>query len=210
MYASTSFLTQKYLLNSRTITWFRLTVSICYNIIMNSLATEILVNQLKSAHEVLEQTMDGVTNEIAHFMPPGTANPIAGTYAHCVFTEDLFVHTFLTKTQPLMETTFKDNTGASEVQPTDWHVAYPKWLKEVNLDIKQFRTYARAVYSETERYVSSLTDADLEKDIDMSSFGMGKRKTYDFIANLVSGHVYPIFGEIAVLKGIQGLKGYPF
>lgn len=177
---------------------------------MNNLGTEVLLNQLKAAHEALEQTMEGVTDEVAHFMPPGTANPIAGTYAHVVFSEDMFIHQFLSKTAPLYESAFKDKTGASEVQPTDWQVAYPKWLKEVKLDIKQFREYAKAVYAESEKYVASLTDADLEKDVDMSAFGMGTRKEYDFIANLINGHVYPIMGEIAVLKGIQGLKGYPF
>ncbi|HSW88324.1 MAG TPA: DinB family protein [Candidatus Saccharimonadales bacterium] len=177
---------------------------------MNNLGVEILLNQLKAAHGTLEQTMEGVTEEVAQYMPPGTANPIAGTYAHVVFSEDLFMHTFLRKTPPLMETTFKDKTGASEVQPMDWQVAYPKWLKEVKLDIKQFREYAKAVFAESEEYVASLTDADLEKDVDMSAFGMGTRKTYDFIANLISGHVYPIMGEISVLKGIQGLKGFPF
>lgn len=177
---------------------------------MKKLATEILLSQLKAAHNTLEQIMEGVTDEVAHFMPPGTANPIAGTYAHLVFTEDLFIHNFLTKTQPLLGKTFKGKTGASEVQPTDWQVAYPKWLKEVTLDIKLFREYAKAVFAESEEYIASLTDADLEKDVDMSEFGMGKRKVYDFIANLISGHVYPIMGEIAVLKGIQGLKGYPF
>lgn len=177
---------------------------------MKNLGVDILLNQLKAAHGALEQTMDGVTDEIAHFMPPGTANPIAGTYAHLVFTEDLFLHNFLTKTKPLLETTFKNKTGASEIQPSDWQVAYPKWLKVVKLDVKQFRKYAKAVFAESEIYLASLTDKDLEKDVDMSAFGMGTRKIYDFIANLISGHVYPIMGEIAVLKGIQGIKGYPF
>jgi len=177
---------------------------------MNNLATQVLLSQLKSAHTNLEQTMDGVTSEVAHFMPPGKANPIAGTYAHLVFSEDFFVHSFLKNTQPLMVTTFKDKTGASELQPTDWEVAYPKWLKEVKVDIKQFREYAKAVYTASEEYVASLTDVDLEKDVDMSAFGMGERKAYDFIANIICGHVTSIMGEISVLKGIQGLKGYPF
>lgn len=177
---------------------------------MKNLGVEILLIQLKAAHGALEQTMDGVTDEVAQFMPPGTANPIAGTYAHLVFSEDLFMHSLLMKKASLMETTFQDKTGASETQPTDWQVAYPKWLKEVKLDVKQFREYAKAVFAESEKYVASLSEKDLEKDVDMSAFGMGTRKVYDFIANLISGHVYPIMGEIAVLKGIQGLKGYPF
>jgi hypothetical protein len=177
---------------------------------MSNLGSQILLNQLKAVHNALEQTMEGVTDEVAHGMPPGKANPIAGTYAHLVFSEDLFLHNFLTKTQPLLETTFKDKTGASETHPMEWHVAYPKWLKEVHVDIKQFRAYAQVVFAESETYIASLTDAELEKDIDMSSFGMGTKKAYDFIANIITGHAYSIMGEISVLKGIQGLKGYPF
>lgn len=177
---------------------------------MHDLGSRILVNQLKSAHTVLEQTMEDVTDEVAHFMPPGTSNPIAGTYAHIVFSEDFFMHSFLMKSKPLMETSFKDMTGASEIHPTDWQVAYPKWLKEVKLDLQQFGKYSKAVFAESEEYVASLKNEDLEKDVDMSAFGMATREAYDFIANLISGHLYSIIGEVAVLKGIQGLKGYPF
>src|SRR3954471_3156166 len=109
---------------------------------MNNFASQILLNQLKAVHGALEQTMEGVTDEVAHFMPPGKANPIAGTYAHLVFSEDMFVHMFLKKDPPLCETTFKDKTGASELHPTEWQVAYPKWLKEVKIDVKKFREYA--------------------------------------------------------------------
>lgn len=177
---------------------------------MNNYASQILLNQLKTAHSTLEQTMDGVTDEVANYMPPGKANPIAGTYAHLVFSEDFFVQGLLRKKQSLEETAFKDKTGASTVQPTDWEVEYPKWLREVKIDVKQFRAYAKAVFAESEAYVATLTDEDLEKEVDLSALGMGTRKVHDFIANLISGHAYPIMGEISVLKGIQGLKGYPF
>jgi len=177
---------------------------------MNNLATEVLLNQLKAAHIALEGTMEGVTDEVASFMPEGKANPIAGTYAHVVFSEDLFIHNFLKKDQPLMETIFKDKTGASETHPMEWEVAYPKWLREVKVDIKQFREYSKAVFAASEEYVASLNDTDLEKDVDMSAFGMGNKKQYDFIANMINGHIFSITGEVAVLKGIQGLKGYPF
>jgi hypothetical protein len=177
---------------------------------VSNFGSEILLNQLKAAHGALEQTMEGVTDEVAHSMPPGTANPIAGVYAHLVFSEDLFIHSFLKETPPLLETKFKGKTGASEVHPTDWKVEYPRWLKEVHLDIKQFQKYTKAVFEESEKYVASLKDEDLKKDVDMSAWGMGTKKEYDFIANLISGHIYPTMGEISVLKGIQGLKGYPF
>lgn len=177
---------------------------------MNNFAVQILLDQLFQAHRVLDQTMEGVTDEVAHFMPPGTANPIAGTYAHLVFSEDLFVQGFLKKEPPLFESKFKDMTGASSLQPTEWEKEYPKWLKEVKLDMKKFQEYAKVVFAESERYIGTLTDQDLEKDIDLSAMGMGTRNTSDFIASIINGHITSITGEISVLKGIQGLKGYPF
>jgi len=177
---------------------------------MTNFATQVLLNQLKSVHSTLEGTMDGVTDEVAQFQPEGTANPIAGTYAHLVFSEDLFVSNFLKKTSPLCESTFKDNTGASELHPMEWQTAYPKWLREVKVDVKKFREYAKAVYAMSEEYINSLSDEDLDKELDMSSFGMGMMKTSAFIADIINGHAFSITGEISVLKGIQGLKGYPF
>jgi hypothetical protein len=174
------------------------------------LAVKILHNQLQTAHKYLQQTMEGVTDDVAHFMPPEKANPIAGTYAHLVFSEDFFIHFFLQQKQPLMETDWKDKTGASEIQPSEWETAFPKWLKEVKVDMKQFQGYAEAVFAASEQYVGTLKDADLEKDVDMSMFGMGTRKVYDFLSNMVIGHSHTVMGEVAVLKGIQGLKGYPF
>ncbi len=176
----------------------------------NTTAVSVILQDLKDAHMYIEQTMDGVTDEVAAFMPPGKANPIAGTYAHMVFSEDFFAHFFLQQKKPLFETDWKDKTGISELQPTEWENAYPKWLREVKVDVAKAREYAKAVFSATEAYVGSLTDEDLQKDVDMSMFGMGTRKTGAFLTGMIIGHTWSIMGEISVLKGIQGLKGYPF
>ena len=173
-------------------------------------AAKMLLELLKDAHKNFSATMQGVTEEVAHYQPAGKANPIAGTYAHLVFSEDFFIHMLIQGKSPLMETEFKDKTGASEIQPSEWEVAYPKWLKEVKLDLPQFEKYAKAVYEASEEYLDSLTDEDLEKQIDMSSFGMGDRPLHAILGGMVIGHSNSIMGEISVLKGIQGLKGYPF
>ena len=62
----------------------------------------------------------------------------------------------------------------------------------------------------SEEYVASLSDTDLDQEIDMSMFGMGNKKLSSFLGGLVIGHTRDIMGEISVLKGIQGLRGYPF
>jgi hypothetical protein len=176
----------------------------------NTIAVKLILADLTNAHKYFEQTMEGVTNEVAHFKPAGTANPIAGVYAHLIFSEDFFLHTFLKKTQPLFDSTWKDKTGISSLQPTEWVTEYPKWLKEVKITIPQVYEYAKAVFTETEKYIESLDDNDLEELVDMSMFGMGSRTRGDMIHMMILGHVWSIMGEISVLKGIQGLKGYPF
>ncbi len=177
---------------------------------MENKAVTMILNSLKNAHTSLQQTMEDVTDEVASYMPGGKANPIAGTYAHLVLAEDMFIHLFLKKEKQLSETTWKDKTGFSSPHPTEWFTEYPKWLREVKIDVKQAKEYANAVFKSTEDYVASLSDKDLEKEIDMSGMGMGKAKQGEFLINYISGHAASIMGEISVLKGIQGLKGYPF
>jgi hypothetical protein len=177
---------------------------------MNKIAVNLLHEQLKDSHHWMEETMQGVTNEIAAFMPPGKANPIAGTYAHLVMSEDFFIQGLIQGKKPLFETDWEGKTGASELQPTEWETAYPKWLKEVKVDIPQMQKYAEAVYKTSAEYTQSLTDEDLLKEIDMALFGMGKRTLGSVIAGMVVGHINQIMGEISALKGIQGLKGYPY
>jgi len=176
----------------------------------NKIAVKFILEDLRNAHKYLEQTMEGVDAKVAHHNPEGTANPISGIYAHLIFSEDFFLNFFLKKTQPLFETTWKDKTGISSLQPTEWVTEYPKWLKEVKIEIPKVYDYTKAVFAETEKYIESLEDSDLEKKIDMSMFGMGDREQGDMIHMMILGHIWSIMGEISVLKGIQGLKGYPF
>jgi len=177
---------------------------------MAKVAVDFLLEQLKDAHQVTNGTIEGVTDEVASFMPPGKANPIAGLYAHALMSEDFFIHGLLQGKDPMFAASWKDKTGASEVQPTEWETAYPKWLKEVKVDMTQIREYAKALYSASEEYVASLTDKDLAREVDMSMFGMGKRKLGTVLGGLIIGHARDIMGEISAIKGIQGLKGYPF
>ena len=177
---------------------------------MAKLAVNLLLDQLKDAHQVADGTIDGVTDEVASFMPQGKANPISGLFAHVLMSEDFFIHGLLQKKEPLFATSWKNKTGASEVQPTEWETAYPKWLKEVKVEMAQMKEYAKAVYKASEDYVDSLSDEDLERKVDMSLFGMGERPLGSVLGGLIIGHSRDITGEISAIKGIQGLKGYPF
>ncbi len=83
-----------------------------------------------------------------------------------------------------------------------------EWSKSIVVNLPQLKKYADAVYESTDQYLESLSDDDLDKELDMGA--MGKQTLANVISGFLIGHTNNITGEISVLKGIQGEKGYQF
>lgn len=178
----------------------------------NKKIVNVLLQQLKNAHETLESTFEGTSSDHAHFLPTGTANSVAASYAHLLFSEDMVLCGMLKGTAPLCTTTWKDKTGVSELMPQmgeEWD-KYPIWAKNVKITEPDVREYAKAVYAQSEAYLESLTDDDLTREIDLSDHGMGKMPAIHIVTEYLIGHSHDVTGEISAIKGVQGLKGYPF
>jgi hypothetical protein len=62
----------------------------------------------------------------------------------------------------------------------------------------------------TEEHIGTLSDQDLERVLDLSNVGLGEQRVSWVISALIVGHLNNMAGEISVLKGLQGAKGYPF
>ncbi len=110
--------------------------------------------------------------------------------------------------QPLGMSAFAGKTGVSEPPPMDG--AWDEWARRVKVDLPALKQYAQAVYNNTLDYASSLKPDDLDREIDLSNFGLGKQSLAWVMTNGVVGHVASHCGEISCLKGLQGAKGYPF
>lgn len=149
--------------------------------------------------------MGGVTPQQAHWTPPGTANPIAATYVHAIASEDLAINMVLKAGSPLYASEWAEKTGISEVQP----LTTAEWARRVRIDIPATRGYAQAVHAATDTYLATLTDEDLARVLDLTSFGLGQMTVGTVLNRMVLGHIDNMTGEISVLKGIQGAKGYP-
>jgi len=160
---------------------------------------------LQWATELIELTMQDVTDEHAHWHPPGKANPIAATYAHAVGALDGVI-TLLQGKQPLHVTSWKGKTGISDPQ---WQ-STADWAGSVRVDLSVARQYAQAVYEKASHFMQALSESDLENEIDLSGVGLGVRTLDWCLSALATGHVNNMAGEISVLKGLQGLQGYPF
>lgn len=170
---------------------------------MNRLEDQRL--NLLYAFELLDDVVADVSSEMADWMPPGTANPLGATYAHALCSADGIVHGLLAGGTPLFEGAWAETTGISEPQMalTD------EWALRVMVNVTQARAYAQAVFESIDAYLDELKEEDLNRLIDLGAFNLGERPLSWVLAALVAGHVHNMIGEIAVLKGLQGGRGYP-
>jgi DinB superfamily len=176
-----------------------------------SIRAELLRKVVHDARQVLDGTMADVTQAQMEYIPPGIANPLGATYAHVVCSEDMIVQGMFRQVAPLLASTWAGRTGLSEPMPVpgpDWH-DYGPWTRRVKVDLDALRAYAQAVATETDTWLAGLSEADLDQPMDLSGVGLGQHTWATAIVLLLANHLGTETGEIAVLKGIQGARGYP-
>ncbi len=68
--------------------------------------------------------------------------------------------------------------------------------------------YAKAVFAATDAYMATLSDTDIEREVDLG--GWGKKTVAELLYSFIIGHTNNLSGELSALKGVHSLKGYPF
>ena len=172
---------------------------------------ELLGRIVRDARQVLDGTMADVTQAQVDFIPPGVANPLGATYAHVICSEDMVVQGMFRQAAPLFASSWAGRTGLSEPMPMpgpEWP-NYGPWTRRVKVDLAALRTYAQAVAAETDSWLAVLSDSDLDRPMDLTGAGLGQHTCASAIALVVANHLGTETGEIAVLKGIKGARGYP-
>ncbi|MBI3958439.1 MAG: DinB family protein [Chloroflexi bacterium] len=165
--------------------------------------TQVLLQAIGFATYHIQQVMADVSPEIAHRDPGGTMQTIAATYAHAVISTDWQIHNVFGGRPAFYEGDWAGKTGASEVSP----IISPEWGKSVQVDLSQMNAYAQAVFGAA---MAALSNAELDRELDLTAFGMGKQTLGWCLSNLVAGHLSSLAGEIAAVKGTFGLKGDAF
>jgi hypothetical protein len=178
-------------------------------------AVSLLRMQAQLASGMLEGVLAGLTAEHVHFVPDGVANPIGAQYAHVITGKDGFINGRLKGGAPLFASTWADKTGLSELPPApatdapgmpDWS----EWARRVQINLPVMQEYAAAVFASVDEYLATLTDADLERTIDLTRMGMGEVPFGKLLTIVLLADTIAHAGEISCLKGVQGMKGYPF
>jgi hypothetical protein len=171
-------------------------------------AVSMLKMQIDTAHGIVDGTVGEINEEQCHKIPGGKAQPIGATVAHTILSEDFIVNMIIRGQTPLVMGAWAGKVGISEPPPMPGAPGMFEWANRVKVDLNQLKEYAKAVYANTNEYVSSLKPEDLDRELDVPGFGKNSLAYYLNIAAVVhpSNHI----GEVSALKGIQGLQGYPF
>ncbi len=170
---------------------------------------ELIRQALADAHETLERTVSGLDQAALDWQPPGTANPIGATLAHIIVSEDMVANALLAERAPLLRTSFAGRTGLSEPMPMPgpaW-ADYGEWAKRLRVDMPALLAYGQATWAASDAFLAGLVPADLDRDFDLSAVDQGHRKLGWAVLHMLVGHGEQITGEIACLKGLQGLGG---
>jgi len=174
-------------------------------------ALKLIKDELKEARESFEGTVADINPDHLHQDPGGKALTLAAAYAHLIFSEDVIIHNLLKHQPALWETSWQAKTGASQPLPAmdkHWSKNHAKWAKTVKVDVTKLKKYAKAVYKTTDKYISGLTNKDLDKIVDLGEWG--KKSIASILHGFIIAHTNNLTGEISALKGIRGAKGYPF
>lgn len=162
---------------------------------------EYIQRSFAGLRRTVESTMRDMTPELFNWAPPGTANTISATYVHFIHTEDHFIQGIIQGKPTVWENGgWSTRTGINK--PPDIGEDWSSFKKRPT-DLQPLLDYKAAVWAATDAYLAGLTQAELDR---MVKFGNGERTVAEMLMLAVSqahGHM----GEIAALKGIQGVKG---
>lgn len=173
--------------------------------------SKILVNnyrqQFTQAHNWLDGVIDGVTQEVANEQINPKAMKIAAQYVHIVYSLDTMVLGMFGNNKPLAETTWKNKTGFSPNPPQGGDQF--EWSKSVTVSLENTKAYCQEVHQAIDTLLASLDDKYLNQEHDFTDWGMGM-KTKAFILDLMLFNTLAHTGEIANMKGMKNLLGYPW
>ncbi|MGV8025614.1 MAG: DinB family protein [Anaerolineaceae bacterium] len=164
---------------------------------------EYIHREIAGVRHAIEGTMQDMTEELFNWAPPGTANTISATFIHLLHSEDFFIQTVIQGKPEIWESEhWSEKTGIPKPPSIgeDWSS-----FKNRCISVQPLFEYKTTVWATTDAYLSTLTPEELDRNV---KFANGERTVADMLL-LACSHSLGHNGEIAALKGIQGIKGLP-
>ena len=162
-------------------------------------ATDYVKLQTEQAFGLLKMAADGMDDAQYNADAPGTCNAAAKSHVHALTGFDCFV---LNKAKggDMLWPQFGPKNGLP-ANPTEI------WSFAGTISGAAIKAFADEIQRETLSYISTLTDTDLDGEVDTQFFGKQSRA---YVLQLAAMHATGHAGDVAAVKGMQGLKGLPF
>lgn len=155
--------------------------------------------QLEMAFGLVNSCAGGMDDAQYNFKPAGTANAPSKSHVHAITSMDFFL-TGIAQGKPLAWGDFasQHNLPANPMEI---------WAFEGTVPLAAMNDYAKKVQEGVLAYVGSLSEADFDREVETNFFG---KKSVAFLVHLAGIHAVGHAGDMAAVKGFQGLKGLPF
>ena len=145
--------------------------------------------------------IEGLTKDELIWVPPGMINPIGTTLLHVLTGEDRLIQSVLQGKPSLWEAgRWYEQIGVINlpVRGHDWTS-----IDITSLQAPALFAYAQVVEQITTAYLYQLNDLDLEQQVDV--YGQEQTRAEALFSIII--HNTSHAGEIAALKGLQGMRG---
>jgi hypothetical protein len=161
-------------------------------------------------HEELRASVNDLTIDEWHYTIPGAGNHIAFLMWHMVRTEDGILRYILQERPPIWnEGRWHERLGLPpRVQGTGMSTEDAHALR-IN-DPALFMEYAEQVWREFEEYLASITDGGAllsERIVTIQLLGK-QMNALSMIGEICLTHLFAHLGEIMLLRGTLGKRGY--
>jgi len=160
--------------------------------------------EFAGARQLIDAAIGGTTDEQFNWQPPGLANSIKASFIHLVVSEDFFIQQII-QGQPQIWAVggWAEKTGLPF--PPGGGRGWEE-IKSATLALAPVLAYQQAVRAATDAYLATLTPEELDRSISL----FGNPAPVASALTLVVSHMVGHAGEIAALKGVQGVMGLPF
>ncbi|MFO7964622.1 MAG: DinB family protein [Desulfobacterales bacterium] len=160
---------------------------------------------LKDMHGNYVDAVKDLTDEQLHFRPLDKGHHIAFALWHVVRTEDMVINFLLQKKTPVWNAREWDKKLGMDPQAQGTGMNAEQAAAVRISSLPDFLAYMDAVGKETDAYLDTLKDEDL--DIVNELPVLGKRSLCEVIGGIALVHAAEHLGEIWYIKGLLGLKG---
>jgi hypothetical protein len=141
----------------------------------------------------------GMDDSQYNWKPGGTANSAAKSHVHALTSMDFFINGAV-QGKPLLwpEVAAQHNLPANPMEI---------WGFDGPIPVDPIKEYAANLQAGVLAHIGSLSDADFDREVETQFFG---KKSVAFLVSLAGMHAVGHAGDMAAVKGMQGLKGLPF